>query len=473
MKFTDKLSNFFMTKYYSNIKYNHSFASLLKIFFERANKSKQTVSSLGNVYRNSKWSDLRVQNIKQSHVASFFFLVIFIAISFLLLVQLVRGNSWYFLPLFSSLLTPWLYIYNFLVYKWMCIVLIAFSLESRVKSIFIETVVLPFHRPTTTTRNFSSTRSGLLTLETNPSANSQTWLPLLQGSLKSQALLSKHDNILTNSSEICDFTNSFSSNISLFLNLKGRSYVTAETSYSTSNHYTAILKFEKAFKSELSLNDTSALDSLSVSKSIESSVDHAKEIRWLFKVNPVTDKIINNNFNFTQAKALIGNPLSSSLHSSNNVWASNYTSASSNIQGQTNLPNNLTVVNFLETSSFWTMKKSQFNIDSSLTNLEGYSLSEDTKKDLTKDAPSSLLSASLLTDYSSLLGSHLIIVQNEQQALPTFNTVTPSLIRFSNDLSTFDVSLTPFLADIFATSSTTYYFFSHNECTFINFTYKS
>lgn len=54
----------------------------LRIFFERANKTTNVVSWLGNVYRNSKWSSLSLQNIKLSFrlqmfvLYTFFFLVI-------------------------------------------------------------------------------------------------------------------------------------------------------------------------------------------------------------------------------------------------------------------------------------------------------------------------------------------------------------------------------------------------------------
>jgi hypothetical protein len=42
--------------------------SFLKIFFERNNKTDSTVASFGNVFKNSKWTNLQTQNVKKSHI---------------------------------------------------------------------------------------------------------------------------------------------------------------------------------------------------------------------------------------------------------------------------------------------------------------------------------------------------------------------------------------------------------------------
>ena len=56
----DKLFNFFIIKYSENLKYNNSFTTALRLFFERTTKINATISNLGNVYRNSKWTDLKI-----------------------------------------------------------------------------------------------------------------------------------------------------------------------------------------------------------------------------------------------------------------------------------------------------------------------------------------------------------------------------------------------------------------------------
>jgi hypothetical protein len=69
-----------------NTRVKHSTLSPLKIFFERNNKITNTFSNLGNVFRNSKWSDLKIQNIKNSLVNQHIYLII----SFILLVIIAR-----------------------------------------------------------------------------------------------------------------------------------------------------------------------------------------------------------------------------------------------------------------------------------------------------------------------------------------------------------------------------------------------
>lgn len=55
-----------MKKFYSNARYTSSFFYTLKFFFDKNTKTLNTVAKLGNVYRSSKWVDLRMQNIKVS-----------------------------------------------------------------------------------------------------------------------------------------------------------------------------------------------------------------------------------------------------------------------------------------------------------------------------------------------------------------------------------------------------------------------
>jgi hypothetical protein len=70
--------NFFLTKYYNNIKYSNSFLSITRIFFERTTRQVSSVSKLGNVYRNSKWVSLSVQNIKPGLLSQQVFIYLFL-----------------------------------------------------------------------------------------------------------------------------------------------------------------------------------------------------------------------------------------------------------------------------------------------------------------------------------------------------------------------------------------------------------
>ena len=72
MRYFDKLTNFFTSNYMNSPKHNSNFLSYLRIFFERNNKYKSTFAKLGNVFRNSKWADLKTQNIKTPLISNWF-----------------------------------------------------------------------------------------------------------------------------------------------------------------------------------------------------------------------------------------------------------------------------------------------------------------------------------------------------------------------------------------------------------------
>lgn len=72
METLERFITFFSTKYYSNLKYSNSVLASLRLFFERNNKISSSVTKLGNVYRNSKWADLKIVNIKASFLVQFF-----------------------------------------------------------------------------------------------------------------------------------------------------------------------------------------------------------------------------------------------------------------------------------------------------------------------------------------------------------------------------------------------------------------
>ena len=85
MNYFDRLTNFFLNRYQNNLKYRHSLLSYLKLFFERNTKDNSTFASLGNVFRNSKWTDLKIQNVKTTFVKQFY--LIFISAIILLFLK--------------------------------------------------------------------------------------------------------------------------------------------------------------------------------------------------------------------------------------------------------------------------------------------------------------------------------------------------------------------------------------------------
>lgn len=91
MRYFNKLFLFFYTKYYNNLKYNHKLLFFLKIFFERITKTNASFTVLGNTYRNSKWTNLAIQNIKLNHIFDLKVIILFI-LAFLSLLFFFNRN---------------------------------------------------------------------------------------------------------------------------------------------------------------------------------------------------------------------------------------------------------------------------------------------------------------------------------------------------------------------------------------------
>jgi len=92
MKSYQKLIHFFSSKYYNNLKFSNKMLATTRIFFERTTKTSHSLQALGNVYRNSKWSDLNVFNIKESSLKQFRTMSLLIFLTVLLLIFTSRFN---------------------------------------------------------------------------------------------------------------------------------------------------------------------------------------------------------------------------------------------------------------------------------------------------------------------------------------------------------------------------------------------
>ena len=68
MSFFEKLSNYLTSNFFNSSRLKNHKLGNLRLLFERNNKFAETIANLGNVYRNSKWSDLKNQNIKNSFI---------------------------------------------------------------------------------------------------------------------------------------------------------------------------------------------------------------------------------------------------------------------------------------------------------------------------------------------------------------------------------------------------------------------
>ena len=78
---------------------------ILRLLFERNTKFKSTFAKLGNVFRNSKWNDLKVQNVKVSLINSWFSTAFFFLVTLFILGSFfgyLNYNQTVFLPAFIS-----------------------------------------------------------------------------------------------------------------------------------------------------------------------------------------------------------------------------------------------------------------------------------------------------------------------------------------------------------------------------------
>lgn len=68
LKSLQRLIYFFSSKYYNNLKFNNRMLTKTRIFFERTTKMNLSLNNLGAVYRNSKWTDLNINNIQKNSI---------------------------------------------------------------------------------------------------------------------------------------------------------------------------------------------------------------------------------------------------------------------------------------------------------------------------------------------------------------------------------------------------------------------
>lgn len=76
MAFLKKLIYFFSNKFYSNLKFKNKFLAKTRLLFEKVSKQSKSVSLLGNVYKNSKWTDFKNPNVQVTALIQYYTLTI-------------------------------------------------------------------------------------------------------------------------------------------------------------------------------------------------------------------------------------------------------------------------------------------------------------------------------------------------------------------------------------------------------------
>ena len=313
--------------------------SFLKIFFERNNKIDSTVSSFGNVFRNSKWSNLQIQNIKKLFIKQWLGFFLFIVLSSLFIftfsettLNIIYLSFFYFKQTVNELLTNCYYFVGCVLYQ-LHSYLNSLLLSNQVKVLKTNKVNLDTpsvkanvslnSTQTLQTQNYSTlnTLNTFFLQKTLPLVNNLSFSPTVHQELTSS---SNHLNLSS------DFTvkihhSTISNSVKSWNKLS--SPLTNEVSYILSP------KLNSDFNNSITLSTT--LDSLYANEGNFSSDpmltetltqgynNIAKQQRWLTRNFWSNQNFVNDSNLITQAKTFIQNPLLSNSAIDTNIWLSN------------------------------------------------------------------------------------------------------------------------------------------------------
>ena len=295
MFFFNKVINFFLNSYQSNNKFRNSLFSYLKLFFERDTKKNISYTNLGNVFKNSKWTNLRNQNIKNNFLREFIlFIFLFFAVylldtsnfkNALMQFYVLHIQSLYFFVVDSYLLFCMGLTYVFFphLFKGSIITLKNDNLVSK-----------------PTTKRFK--------LKKRKAFKSNTADYTLLASLY------KADLELSNSKLDTVLNKDLAKNRFHAPNLN--------------NNFSLTNPNIKDFNNLTSLN-LGSLNSLTnnpyfmnLSTNYVNDLNLMKNDRWLLKNSLLSEDFVRNTHNFTEAKKLINSNTLSSKVSNSNVWVS-------------------------------------------------------------------------------------------------------------------------------------------------------
>ena len=435
MKALNKLINFFTSTYYDNIKYKHSTASLLKIFFERANKTTQTVASLGNVYRNSKWSDLKVQNIKTTHIKGFTLsLLLFVASALVAYFLLFRVDNSTTNTFIKPLTLLWSYLVDWTIYLVAVISLSFYYLQFKITFYMSKLYSSAFGSYANTSSsinlNLPSYSPEATNVRHNLSVNFSPNYVNLKGadSLVRQAYkvsdilveldhptikLSKTNFLFQNTNRVVsaylDVASDKSNSAQGFRSFSLSSLESNFLSRVSSPVNASAHKLRLDGNTLASSNKDKDLHNI-LNHSIEQNLSVGKQTRWLLRSLPISEYLSNSNFTYSQAKVLVGNPSFNSSISSKNIWASSkandlLTSNTLNL-GEAltnNSVNNNSIINFFEDSRSFLNKKAYFTLQPRL-NTTSLAPSFQSNQNLYSDSSSLVnMSEVLLLDMNILL----------------------------------------------------------------------
>ena len=329
-----KLLNYFISAYINNSRLNNSTNSLLKIFWEKNTKQVRFISSLGNVFRNSKWSDFKVQNVKQIFYNQY---LLILCVLILGLCSVITFDSNYVYCIM------WFSVSNF--YESMIDIFLYTSLLSySFLYILLDTIFIKPKPTFITKKNISSTYFG--------------------------DFISKDNQFIGNDFDLIIKLYSLKMNLDLLDNIETK-YILKDTivfnDLDISNLY--LLKTNSIYSKDIPLTNTmlslnpKELSGLDLSLiGLKDTLDISKQERFIVKNSYMDVNMIYNNQNYVSLKKLLGNGITD-VDAKNNIWLSNkFTGNKHNLQALMNIESStyLTNFNFFEEGREFLMKRSNF-----------------------------------------------------------------------------------------------------------------
>lgn len=379
MRFKERLTNFFASVYTNNSKYNSSYLVNLRLLFERNNKLKSTFDKLGNTFRNSKWNDFKVQNVKISLIKSWFVSFVLIFISLLVVFSFfgyTNSTKTFFLPAFASELCGAFFFLLAQISNTFSLLLIkvGFLLLSIKISVyqflgfntdFVINSFKPNNLDLEHNKNVIIARKKTNNFSLTPNLTYNNELVELSRTLSQAAYALRK---LEDSKSVQNLLESLQKPIKMHIDFLLFDLISLDYSESGSwrprQVYNNILNYQPNLNFDnksisINLNNLNELSKSNYNNVLSNfnvflNLNQSKQNRWLLKNSLLSNSMSLNFFHFTQAKALVGNSLYSSEGTSSNVWNSSKLSQLSSI-------NELKTLSFFKSNSFSTLN--QYNSD--------------------------------------------------------------------------------------------------------------
>jgi hypothetical protein len=410
MRYFNKIFTSIKSNYLNDNKYNNSLFSTLRIYFERETKYKTNLTSFGNTFRNSKWSDLHKINIKESFLQTFIYaiLTILLCVSILMCFLGKSKSEQYFgfIPFFrlwsDTLNTLLIYINESQSQFFILFFSLITYFYTKINTLISNNIFYIFNlalTPSVTTnrnsfkKNRNSNKQGLNKKSLNLSGSK----PLNYSNVLYNLLIIQNSLIYFKSLPKLEYKTHLSScrPHPLHKLIKSSNGYRGYTNLITVSEafYGSNITSSKLVSTNLNLKSTQMYTNshrslLQFDFNLLNNLNMGKEQRWLVKNSNLTEFLNRNNNMFTQSKKLLGHTFYNNNFSNKNLWLptklSNMTTnetlsyvnnlskflyPTTHSSQQTNkftqnslLKNtNLINLNFFENSRLWVTKKYFFN----------------------------------------------------------------------------------------------------------------